>query len=86
MNVFVRAMVRIFSFGERWNVLYSTRLSSCHCTHSYHCTHKHSLSVYYHSRAGCIKKRLKLTVISGNANQPEPCILYLITIRLQNSD
>ena len=23
MNVFIRAMVRIFSFGERWNVLFN---------------------------------------------------------------
>ena len=30
--------------------------------------------------AGCIKKGLKLTMISGNGNQSEPRILYLITI------
>ena len=30
--------------------------------------------------AGCIKKWLKLTMISGNVNQSEPRILYLITI------
>ena len=37
--------------------------------------------------AGCIKKRLKLTMISGNhVNQSEQRILYLITVYLQNSD
>ena len=30
--------------------------------------------------AGCIKKWLKLTMISGNFNQSEAGILYLITI------
>ena len=26
MNVFIRAMVRIFSFGERWNVLFNSAI------------------------------------------------------------
>jgi hypothetical protein len=42
MNVFIRAMVRIFSFGERWNVPSFTSWK-----YSYHCTHKHSLFVYF---------------------------------------
>ena len=28
MNVFVCAMVRIFSFGERWNVLFNSAIAS----------------------------------------------------------
>ena len=32
------------------------------------------------SGPGCIKKLLKLTMISGNVNQSGPRILYLITI------
>ena len=28
MNVFIRAMVRIFSFGERWNVLFNSAIAS----------------------------------------------------------
>ena len=27
MNVFIRAMVRIFSFGERWNVLFKLAIA-----------------------------------------------------------
>ena len=27
MNVFIRAMVRIFSFGERWNVLFNSAIA-----------------------------------------------------------
>jgi hypothetical protein len=42
MNVFIRAMTRIFSFGERRNVPSFTPWK-----YSYHCTHKHSLFVYY---------------------------------------
>ena len=26
MNVFIRAMVRIFSFGERWNILFNSAI------------------------------------------------------------
>ena len=32
MNVFIRAMVRIFSFGERWNVLFNTAIASLNRT------------------------------------------------------
>ena len=55
MNVFIRAMVRIFSFGERWNVPFNSAVASLNGTfhlsphenqYSYHCTHKHSLFVY----------------------------------------
>ena len=28
MNVFIRAMIRIFSFGERWNVLFNSAIAS----------------------------------------------------------
>ena len=28
MNVFIRAMVRIFSFGERWIVLFNSAIAS----------------------------------------------------------
>jgi hypothetical protein len=28
MNVFIRAMVRIFSFGERWNVPFNSAVAS----------------------------------------------------------
>ena len=27
MNVFIRAVVRIFSFGERWNVLFNEAIA-----------------------------------------------------------
>ena len=37
-------------------------------------------------RGRLYKKWLKLTMISGNVYQSESCILYLITIWLQNSD
>ena len=32
MNVFIRAMVRIFSFGERWNVLFNLAIASLNRT------------------------------------------------------
>ena len=32
MNVFIRAMVRIFSFGERWNVLFNSAIASLNKT------------------------------------------------------
>ena len=32
MNVFIRAMVRIFSFGERWNVLFNSAIASTNRT------------------------------------------------------
>ena len=32
MNVFIRAMVRIFSFGERWNVLFNWAIASLNRT------------------------------------------------------
>ena len=32
MNVFIRAMVRIFSFGERWNVLFNSAIASLNRT------------------------------------------------------
>ena len=32
MNVFIRAMVRIFSFGERWNVLFNSAVASLNRT------------------------------------------------------
>ena len=32
MNVFIRAMVRIFSFGERWNVPFNSAVSSLNGT------------------------------------------------------
>ena len=32
MNVFTRAMVRIFSFGERWNVLFNSAIASLNRT------------------------------------------------------
>ena len=34
----------------------------------------------FQTGTGCIKKLLKLTMISENVNQSEPRILYLITI------
>jgi hypothetical protein len=54
--MFIRAMVRIFSFGERWNVPFNSAVASLNRTFhlSPHeniltiaCTHKHSLFVYY---------------------------------------
>ena len=39
----------------------------------------HSFCIILRPGAGCIKKWLKLTMISGNVNQSEPRILYLIT-------
>ena len=35
MNVFIRAMVRIFSFGERWNVLFNSAIASLNRTFGY---------------------------------------------------
>ena len=32
MNVFIRAMVRIFSFGEKWNVLFNSAIASLNRT------------------------------------------------------
>jgi hypothetical protein len=32
MNVFIRAMVRIFSFGERWNVPFNSAIASLNGT------------------------------------------------------
>ena len=32
MNVFIRAMARIFSFGERWNVLFNSAIASLNRT------------------------------------------------------
>ena len=32
MNVFIRAMVRIFSSGERWNVLFNSAIASLNRT------------------------------------------------------
>ena len=32
MNVLIRAMVRIFSFGERWNVLFNSAIASLNRT------------------------------------------------------
>jgi hypothetical protein len=32
MNVFIRAMVRIFSFGERWNVPFNSAIASLNRT------------------------------------------------------
>jgi hypothetical protein len=32
MNVFIRAMVRIFSFGERWNVPFNSAVASLNRT------------------------------------------------------
>ena len=32
MNVFIRAMVRIFSFGERWDVLFNSAIASLNRT------------------------------------------------------
>ena len=32
MKVFIRAMVRIFSFGERWNVLFNSTIASLNRT------------------------------------------------------
>ena len=32
MNAFIRAMVRIFSFGERWNVLFNSAIASLNRT------------------------------------------------------
>ena len=32
MNVFIRAMVRIFSFSERWNVLFNSAIASLNRT------------------------------------------------------
>ena len=32
MNVFIRAMVRIFSFGKRWNVLFNSAIASLNRT------------------------------------------------------
>ena len=32
MNVFIRAVVRIFSFGERWNVLFNSAIASLNRT------------------------------------------------------
>ena len=32
MNIFIRAMVRIFSFGERWNVLFNSAIASLNRT------------------------------------------------------
>ena len=32
MNVFIRVMVRIFSFGERWNVLFNSAIASLNRT------------------------------------------------------
>ena len=32
MNVFIRAMVRVFSFGERWNVLFNSAITSLNRT------------------------------------------------------
>ena len=32
MNVFIRAMIRIFSFGERWNVLFNSAIASLNRT------------------------------------------------------
>ena len=32
MNDFIRAMVRIFSFGERWNVLFNSAIASLNRT------------------------------------------------------
>ena len=32
MNVFIRAMVRIFSFGERWNVPFNSAVASLNGT------------------------------------------------------
>ena len=32
MNVFIRAMVRIFSFGERWNALFNSAIASLNRT------------------------------------------------------
>ena len=32
MNVFIRAIVRIFLFGERWNVLFNSAIASLNRT------------------------------------------------------
>ena len=32
MNIFIRAMVRIFSFGERWNVPFNSAVASLNGT------------------------------------------------------
>ena len=32
MNVFIRAMIRIFSFGERWNALFNSAIASLNRT------------------------------------------------------
>ena len=36
MNVFIRAMVRIFSFGERWNVPFNSAVASLNGTFQFH--------------------------------------------------
>ena len=44
MNVFIRAMVRIFSFGERWNVLFNLAIASLNRT--FHLSpHKNVLTI-----------------------------------------
>ena len=52
MNVFIRAMVRIFSFGERWNVPFNSLNETFHLSpHENILTialiNMHSLFVYY---------------------------------------
>ena len=59
--------------------------NACVPTNSYISTRREHNSIRnllncYISGAGCIKKLLKLTMISRNVNQLESRILYLITI------
>ena len=52
--MFMNAMVRIFSWGERWNVPFNEAIGELNGTtewkYSYHCTHKHSLFVLYNTK------------------------------------
>ena len=44
MNVFIRAVVRIFSFSERWNVLFNSAVASLNRT--FHLSsHENSLTI-----------------------------------------
>ena len=45
MNVFIRAMVRIFSFGERWNVPFNSAVASLNGTFHLSSPHENILTI-----------------------------------------
>jgi hypothetical protein len=45
MNVFIRAMVRIFSFGERWNVPFNSAVGSVNGTSVHLSPHENILTI-----------------------------------------